>query len=56
MHVFRRAWLKIRIGYRCTGLGMMEYRYFHMGNSEAGRIRGPGVIRWRPNIRDDSGR
>ena len=50
MRVFRRAWLEIRRGYSCAALGIVEYQYFHVGNSEAARIRGKGVIRWRPNI------
>ena len=40
----------------CNASGIVAYHYFHMGNSEAGRIKGKGVIRWKPNISDDSGR
>ena len=56
MRVFRRAWLEIRRGYSCAALGIVEYQYFHVGNSEAAWIRGKGVIRWRHNISDDSER
>jgi len=42
MRVFQRAWLEIRRGFSCSASGIVAYHYFHMGNSEAGRIKGKG--------------